>query len=316
MPPLIHRLFFRPVDASSLAVFRIVFGALMLFEAVNYGGFLCLDCMYRDTDFLFKYHHFEWARMLPGRGLEIVFVVMGLAATGVMLGLFYRLSAVLLLVYVQLPLPARPGALPEPLLPGDHLLRDPRVRAGAPHTGRSTRGAARTSHPPRCPTGAASGSAPSSRSCWIYAGHREAQRGLAEPRADAAVDDQPERRRGGDLPVADPGLGDRGGELRGSIALHLIGAPLLLWKRTRLAVFCVYAVFHTINAFVFNIGIFPWMTLGATLLLFDPDWPRQVLRWLDARGVGWAQTPRASARSRHRCTRRPGGWCTRLPSGR
>jgi vitamin K-dependent gamma-carboxylase len=63
----------------------------------------------------------------------------------------------------------------------------------------------------------------------------------------------------------------------GVIVLHVLGAPLLLWKRTRLAVAIVYVAFHLSNHFTFEIGIFPWMTIGMTMLFFDPDWPR---RWL------------------------------------
>lgn len=90
--------FFAPIDAAFLAVFRMMFGGVMLFEAVNYGAFLCLDCFYREPDFLFKYHHFEWVVLLPGAGLELVFVAMGLSALGVMLGCFYRLSALVLVL--------------------------------------------------------------------------------------------------------------------------------------------------------------------------------------------------------------------------
>ncbi len=63
----------------------------------------------------------------------------------------------------------------------------------------------------------------------------------------------------------------------GSIALHIIGAPLLFWKRTRMPVFLLYVGFHLTNHFVFNIGIFPWMTIALTTLFFDPDWPRRLL---------------------------------------
>ncbi len=63
----------------------------------------------------------------------------------------------------------------------------------------------------------------------------------------------------------------------GSIALHIIGAPLLFWKRTRMPVFLLYCGFHLTNHFVFNIGIFPWMTIALTTLFFDPDWPRRLL---------------------------------------
>jgi len=59
----------------------------------------------------------------------------------------------------------------------------------------------------------------------------------------------------------------------GVILLHLLGAPLLLFRSTRLPVFYLYLVFHCINAMVFNIGIFPFMTAAATTLIFAPDWP-------------------------------------------
>jgi hypothetical protein len=62
----------------------------------------------------------------------------------------------------------------------------------------------------------------------------------------------------------------------GVIVLHIVGAPLLLWKRTRVVVFCLYAAFHTLNHFIFSIGIFPWFTLFASLLFFQPDWPKRV----------------------------------------
>ena len=69
--------FFKPVDASSLAVFRIVFGALLLFESVNYGVFLCLDCMYRDTGAAVQVSPFRMGRSCrPGYGLEAMFVGM------------------------------------------------------------------------------------------------------------------------------------------------------------------------------------------------------------------------------------------------
>ena len=43
----------------------------------------------------------------------------------------------------------------------------------------------------------------------------------------------------------------------GVIALHIVGAPLLLWKPTRLPVVLVYCGFHVCNHLIFDIGIFP-----------------------------------------------------------
>ena len=63
----------------------------------------------------------------------------------------------------------------------------------------------------------------------------------------------------------------------GVILLHVVGAPLLFWNRARPWVFGFYTAFHLSNAMLFRIGIFPYMTIAATLLFFNPGWPRQVL---------------------------------------
>ena len=62
------------------------------------------------------------------------------------------------------------------------------------------------------------------------------------------------------------------------IVLHVVGAPLLLWWRTRLWVFFVYCAFHLANAHLFDIGVFPYLTIAATTILFSPRWPAIVAR--------------------------------------
>ena len=64
----------------------------------------------------------------------------------------------------------------------------------------------------------------------------------------------------------------------GTVALHVLGAPLLLWKKTRLWIFLVYCCFHVSNSVLFNIGIFPWITIAVTLIFFEPDWPQRLAR--------------------------------------
>jgi vitamin K-dependent gamma-carboxylase len=64
----------------------------------------------------------------------------------------------------------------------------------------------------------------------------------------------------------------------GTIALHVVGAPLLLWKKTRLVTFLVYCCFHVSNSILFNIGIFPWITMAVMLIFFEPDWPQRLAR--------------------------------------
>ena len=62
------------------------------------------------------------------------------------------------------------------------------------------------------------------------------------------------------------------------IVLHVVGAPLLLWSRTRLWVFLAYCAFHVANAHLFVIGVFPYLTIAATTIVFPADWPSALAR--------------------------------------
>jgi hypothetical protein len=64
----------------------------------------------------------------------------------------------------------------------------------------------------------------------------------------------------------------------GGLLLDLLVAPLLLWRRTRPFAFAAAVLFNLINAVIFEIGIFPWLMLGALLIFFPPDLPRRFAR--------------------------------------
>lgn len=57
--------------------------------------------------------------------------------------------------------------------------------------------------------------------------------------------------------------------------LDLLIVPALLWPRTRKLAFAAVTAFHLLNAQMFEIGVFPWMMIGATTIFFAPDWPRR-----------------------------------------
>lgn len=63
----------------------------------------------------------------------------------------------------------------------------------------------------------------------------------------------------------------------GGLLLDLLIVPFLLWRRTRVAAFCVAVAFHLLNAKWFTIGVFPWLAISATLLFLSPSWPRRVV---------------------------------------
>ncbi|GGE41500.1 HTTM domain-containing protein [Psychroflexus planctonicus] len=55
------------------------------------------------------------------------------------------------------------------------------------------------------------------------------------------------------------------------ILFDLLVIPLLLWKRTRMFIFIFSIFFHLFNSLVFQIGIFPYMSLAFTLFFFSAE---------------------------------------------
>ncbi|MGO2294856.1 MAG: HTTM domain-containing protein [Psychroflexus halocasei] len=55
------------------------------------------------------------------------------------------------------------------------------------------------------------------------------------------------------------------------IFFDLLIVPLLLWKKTRKAAFVFSIFFHLFNSIVFQIGIFPYMSLAFSVFFFPPE---------------------------------------------
>lgn len=55
------------------------------------------------------------------------------------------------------------------------------------------------------------------------------------------------------------------------VLFDLLIVPLLLWKRTRLAAFIASIFFHLFNSFVFQIGIFPYMSMALAFFFFSAE---------------------------------------------
>jgi vitamin K-dependent gamma-carboxylase len=84
----------------------------------------------------------------------------------------------------------------------------------------------------------------------------------------------------------------------GGLMLDLLVVPLLLWRRTRLFAFAAAVLFNLMNAVIFEIGIFPWLMLGALLIFFSPDLVRRFARAFMSAGEEFddAQPSQASIR--------------------
>ena len=55
------------------------------------------------------------------------------------------------------------------------------------------------------------------------------------------------------------------------ILFDLLVIPALLWKRTRVIALVFSIVFHLFNSIVFQIGIFPYLSLGFIVFFFKPE---------------------------------------------
>jgi hypothetical protein len=87
---------FSPKDITSLVVFRIAFGAIMLWEVVRYVNQGRIQRYYIDAKFTFTYDFFEWVKPWEGNGMFIHFYVLGILSVFMMVGLFYRVTAFLI----------------------------------------------------------------------------------------------------------------------------------------------------------------------------------------------------------------------------
>ncbi len=62
--------------------------------------------------------------------------------------------------------------------------------------------------------------------------------------------------------------------------LDLSVAFLLLHKRLRWLALGLLIIFHATNHLLFNIGIFPYLSMVLTGMFFEPDWPKRLFRWI------------------------------------
>jgi hypothetical protein len=252
---------------APLVYFRIAFGAIMFWEVLRYFHYGWIQHDYMDPLFHFTYLGFDWVRPWPGFGMVIHFAVLGVLALCILFGLFYRLSAVLFcLGFTYVFLLDQTHYLNHHYLicllsfllifiPAHHArsldaLRHPRIRAAfAP---------AWSLWLLRAQIGLVYffGGVAKLNGDWL---HGEPMRTWLAARTDF-----PLIGAWFTHPLA-PYLFSYGGLL-----LDLLFVPLILWKRSRWPVLILAVLFHVMNARLFDIGIFPWLMLSATLILFVP----------------------------------------------
>lgn len=94
-----------PVDIASLAIYRVLFGALMAWGLARFWWNGWLARSFLEPTYFFHYWGFEWIQVPGPTGVYLIFTLGILASFGVLFGLFYRLSALVVFLaftYIEL----------------------------------------------------------------------------------------------------------------------------------------------------------------------------------------------------------------------
>jgi len=274
MPRLWQRAF-EPVPVASLVVFRIWFGAMMALDTFWHIQYGWVEQAYIQPRFLFKFYFFEWVHPWPGNGMYLHFAALILLAGCIAVGLFYRLATVLFAVgmtyvflldkaeylnhvYLTCLLSWILVFVPCHCAFSLDAIRRPDLRS--------------STIPAWC--------------LWLVQFQMAVPYffgGIAKLDPDWLSCDTVTM-----FFIRESRLETFGPYLAhplviqcvtyGGLLFDLLVSPLLLWKRTRVPTFVVAVLFHLTNSQLFNIGIFPWLMIGATTIFFSPDWPVRILR--------------------------------------
>lgn len=294
-----------PVDIAGLVWFRVCFGAIMVWEVCRYLAYGRVYDYYIGPDFHFTYHGFHWLTPLPGFGMIALFIGLGVAAVGITLGAYYRLSAALfclgftyaflleqatylnhlylvcLLSFIMIFLPANRAMSVDAWR--DPALRSDRVEAWTIWLLRAQIGAVYFF-----------GGVAKLNADWLAGMPLLA---WMDTRADWAVV--------GGLLAWD---GTAWFMAYAGLLLDLLALPLLLIRRTRPYALAAVVLFHLCNELLFSIGIFPYLMVGASLIFLEPDWPRRVLHAFVPADGGLSRLPPLTTGRRVGLTLLWGGW--------
>lgn len=264
-----NKLLFKQVDNSPLIVFRVLFGLLITLEA---WGAILTGWVRRtlvEPEFTFNFIGFDFLQPLPGLGMYFYFGVMGLFGVFVMLGFKYRFSVIaytllwtsvylmqktsynnhyylliLLLIFMCIVPAHRYFSIDAKQHPSIRSIKMPNwvviFIIGQ---------------------------------IWIVYTYAS----LAKLYPDWLDGTFPELLMKGKAHYWLVGDILQESWVHMSICIFgilfdLLVVPLLLWKPTRKAMFIASIFFHLFNSIVFQIGIFPYMSLAFTVFFFPKDY--------------------------------------------
>ncbi|XLS29573.1 HTTM domain-containing protein [Flavobacteriaceae bacterium M23B6Z8] len=264
---------FKEIDNAPLIVFRILFGILIFLESVGaiFTGWVKKTMV--EPEFTFSFIGLEWLQPLPGNGMYFYYLVMGIAGLLVMLGYRYRFSMFVFTVmwtatylmqkasynnhyYLLILICAIMCILPANRYLSLDVKRKPSLRS--------------LTMPRWC-------SLIIILQLWIVYTYASVAKIYPDWLDTSAIESLMASRT--NYPVI--------GEYLANKTLHYIIAytgiffdllvvPLLLWKPTRNFAFVASIFFHIFNSIVFQIGIFPYLSLAFIVFFYPPETIRSI----------------------------------------
>ncbi len=251
------------VDSASIITFRAIFGLLGVLVVARFFAHGWIGPLYVEPDHHFTYLGFGWVRPWPGWGMHAHFIALGALSVGIAAGFRPRLCAALFCVgftYVELIDSAT-------YLNHHYLMSLVSLLLAVLPFGR--------------------GSSPL-WVVWTLRGQIAVVylfAGLAKINPDWLFHALPMRiwlYQHGDLPVIGRLIQETWAAYVmswGGALFDLAIVPSLLWRRTRPFAYAALVAFHLATWILFpQLGVFPWLMIGLSLIFFDPGWPRRLVR--------------------------------------
>lgn len=265
---MLNAFLFKHIDNSALVVFRIIFGLLVFLESVGsiFTGWITRTLV--EPKFTFSFIGFEWLQPLPGNWMYVYYLIMGLLGLLIMVGYKYRVSMISFTLlwcgvyfmqkssynnhyYLLILLSAIMCALPAHRYASIDVKLNPSLKQIA--------------MPSWCK--------------WVFVLQLlilYTYASIAKMYPDWLDLTLPTLLMEGKKNY--PYIGEW---LQNDYLPYLIAyggilfdgliIPLLLFKKTRKYAFFASIFFHLFNSIVFQVGVFPYLSLAFSLFFFDPE---------------------------------------------
>jgi hypothetical protein len=267
----------QPVHAAPLAVFRILFGLMMLASIVRFWALGWIDKLYIQPTYFFSYYGFEWVKPL-GVYTYVLFAICGLAALFVAIGFKYRWAIlVFFLSFTYIEMMDKTTYLNHYYFISIISI----VMLFLPAAVYFSVDARKNAHEfiPRWST----------LSIKVMLALVYFYAGLAKLNSDWLIHAMPLKiwlPTKTDIPILGWFMQEEwmiyGFSWAG--ALYDLSIPFLLfWKRSRTMAFVFVVIFHVLTRLLFPIGMFPFIMIVSTLIFFDETLHLRVLQWIAQR---------------------------------